>query len=140
MDPALLAIATSSANALVSLMTTDIWERTKGGLSTLFSRLSKSPEMIVRELEESRRELVASTERQDQEETTAEIQQMWRGKFRRLLAEHPDAAKDLQELIKIWQVNSGDAETGPGNMIHQTATAHDNSRIYQQGSGVQHNG
>lgn len=140
MDPALLAIATSSANALVSLMTTDLWERTKNGVSELFSRFSKSSEIVERELEDSRNELTASTDRDDLEDTTAEMQQLWRGKFRRLLTEYPDAAEDLKNIITLWQNSSGDTNVESGNVIHQTATAHDSSRIYQQGSGIQHNG
>ncbi|NEA83034.1 hypothetical protein G3I30_29235 [Actinospica acidiphila] len=139
MDPALLAVATSGANALVSLMTTDLWERAKVGVSSIFSRFSKSASSVPDELENSRGELIASAERDDLPETTEELQQMWVGKFRRLLVEHPEAAAELQEIITLWRDHARDNDINPGNTIHQTATAYDNSRIYQQGSGVQNN-
>ncbi|MEV5770270.1 hypothetical protein AB0L49_03225 [Streptomyces antimycoticus] len=139
MDAALLAVATSSANALVSLMTTDIWERAKTGVSKIYSRLSKSSEAIERELEDSRVELSNSVERGDPEETAAEMRQLWRGKFRRLLIDHPDAETELNGIITLWCETSAPSGLGSGNVIHQDATANDNSRIYQQGSGIQYN-
>lgn len=140
MDPALLAVATSGANALVSLMTTDLWERAKAGVTATYSRFSKSTETIDHELEESRADLTSSSERGDLSDTTIELQQIWKGKFRRLLAEHSDAADDLRAILAMWQEVSGDTEPKQGGVIHQTATAHDSSRIYQQGSGNQFNG
>ncbi|MEU1934604.1 hypothetical protein ACH49O_12975 [Streptomyces coeruleorubidus] len=139
MDPALLAVASTSANALVSLMTTDLWERAKGRVAHIYTRLAKSPEALEQELEESRTELGTSTERGDLDETTTEMQQMWKGKFRRLLADHPEAAAELEDLVSLWQQISEDKAPGAGSKINQTATANDNSRIYQQGSGVQYN-
>ncbi|MEU5821859.1 hypothetical protein ABZ798_12180 [Streptomyces sp. NPDC047803] len=139
MDPALLTVASTSATALVSLMTTDVWERVKSGVSKVFTRTSTSPDAVHRELEESRIELQNSATRGDLDETTTEIEQMWKGKFRRLLAEHPEARTELEELVCLWQELPGGSSAGPGNVISQTATAHDNSRIYQQGSGIQHN-
>ncbi|WP_432155856.1 hypothetical protein [Streptomyces sp. bgisy153] len=139
MDPALLTVASTSANALVSLMTTDLWDRAKSGVAKLYARLSKSSEAVALELEQSRLELRSSAERADLDETTTELQQMWKGKFRRLLADYPDATAELAELVSLWQGSRGGNAEGPGNVIHQTATASDNSRVYQQGSGVQHN-
>ena len=137
MDPALLALATSSANALVSLMTTDLWERAKSGVSSIFSRRSTSQEHIDEELDESQNELTASSERGDLEDTTTEMQQVWKGKFRRLLLTDPEAAEELRAIIALWAEVADDSKS-PGG-INQTATAFDNSRIYQQGTGVQYN-
>jgi hypothetical protein len=139
-DPALLALATSGANALISLMTTDLWERAKSGVSGLFARGAATSEFIENELEESRAELEASAARGDLEDTTSEIQQMWKGKFRRLLAADPDLAADVREIVGLWEGSGNAGGNGPRDVIQQTATAYDNSRIYQQGSGIQNNG
>ncbi|MGY0017612.1 hypothetical protein ACVHNB_01315 [Streptomyces sp. YJ-C3] len=139
MDPALLAVASTSANALVSLMTTDIWERAKAGVTKAYAKLSKPSGMVEQELEESRGDLGSAIERGDSEQTSIEVQQMWQGKFRRLLAEHPEAASDLDMLTRLWNENSGAIAPAVGNAITQTATASDSSRIYQQGSGIQFN-
>ncbi|WP_329573832.1 hypothetical protein [Streptomyces sp. NBC_01361] len=139
MDPALLAIATTSANALVSLMTTDIWEQAKSGVTKCFQRSSKSSENLANELEEARSELTDSIERGDFEETSHELQQTWKGKFRRFLIEHPEGAGDLDELITLWRENAENGAAGTGAVINQNASAKDNSRIYQQGTGIQLN-
>jgi ATP-dependent protease HslVU (ClpYQ) ATPase subunit len=139
MDPALLAIATSSANALVSLMATDLWGRAKECVSSIFSRSSKSTNLIEQELEESKKDLTASIERGDIDDTTTEIRLLWKGKFRRLLAEDPELAGEMQAIVNLWQ-NEANSKNGPQTMITQTASARDSSRIYQQGSGTQYNG
>ncbi|MEU1222127.1 hypothetical protein [Streptomyces microflavus] len=137
MDPALIAIATASANALVTLMTTDLWERAKEGVARALRRTTEAdPEAL---LEGSRTELGQASARGDSEETVAEMQQMWRGKFRRLLAEHPEAADDLLFLKELRKEIDNDGENGESTTISQSATSYDSSRIYQMGTGVQNN-
>ncbi|WP_330246317.1 hypothetical protein OHA33_27105 [Streptomyces sp. NBC_00562] len=139
MDPALLAIATSSANALISLMTTDVWERAKSGVTTLFARWSNSEAGTDAELESCRAELNDSSARGDLDETVAEMQQMWKGKFRRLIASHPEAVEELRTLIDLHNEFLGERDDLKSPTINQSAAAHDNARIYQVGSGVQNN-
>ncbi|MET9303755.1 hypothetical protein ABZX78_07925 [Streptomyces cellulosae] len=138
MDPALLALATAGANSLISLMTSDAWQQAKNGISRLFGR-SEGPaaEDISREFEENRQELIRSIAREDPD-TAEELRVAWRGKFRRLLVEAPDAAEILRDLLKEWDSAQVGGST-QSTVVTQSASARDHGRIYQQGSGTQIN-
>jgi hypothetical protein len=138
MDAAALALVTASANSLIALMTSEVWEQAKAGVVALFRRKGESDSVTIEnELNESVRELSASLENGDAD-TVEELRQQWRGKFRRLVVAHPDLASELNELLREW--NSLQAEGSTGSpVINQTATARDNGRVYQQGTGNQFN-
>ncbi|MFE2682190.1 MULTISPECIES: hypothetical protein [Bacillati] len=138
MDAAALALVTASANSLVSLMTSEVWEQVKSGVVALFRRGRQAgPVAIEDELDESMRELMVSLENGD-EETQEELRQQWRGKFRRLVVDEPELAGELRSLLDEW--TSIQAEEGSGApTIHQAATAYDGGRVYQQGTGIQNN-
>jgi hypothetical protein len=136
-DPALLALATASANSLVSLMTSDAWEQVKLGISKLFGRSDqRAAEEADRELELNRQELISSNSRDDLE-TADELRAAWRGKFRRLLIEDPEAEEALRGILTEW--NPEEAQRLAANVITQSASARDHGRVYQQGSGTQIN-
>ncbi|MFF0186114.1 hypothetical protein [Streptomyces sp. NPDC005244] len=119
-------------------MTSDAWQQAKNGISRLFGR-SEGPtaEDVSRELEENRQELTRSMAREDPD-TADELRGAWRGKFRRLLVESPEAAEVLRELIKEWDsAEAGDLKES--TVINQSASAKDHGRVYQQGSGTQIN-
>jgi dsDNA-specific endonuclease/ATPase MutS2 len=138
MDATALALVTTSANSLVSLMTSEVWEQVKSGVAALFRRGRRAEYIAIEEeLDESARELRVSLENGDQE-TQEELRQQWRGKLRRLIREEPELFAELRSLLNEWS----SLETTKGNathIIHQTATARDGGRIYQQGTGTQNN-
>ncbi|MFF3878196.1 hypothetical protein [Streptomyces sp. NPDC001978] len=138
MDAAALALVTTSANSLVSLMTSEVWEQVKSGVAALFRRGRRAEGGAIEdELDESVRELRASLESGDQE-TQEELCQQWRGKLRRLIREEPELIVELQSLLNEWS----SLEAVKGNAtptIYQTATARDGGRVYQQGTGTQNN-
>ncbi|MGW1558524.1 hypothetical protein ACWCQ1_18660 [Streptomyces sp. NPDC002144] len=138
MDAAALALVTTSANSLVSLMTSEVWEQVKGGVAALFRRGRTGGDgPIEDELEESARELRASLESGDQD-TQDELRQQWRGKLRRLIRDEPELIAELQSLLSEWS-SLDSAKEGIVRSIHQTATARDGGRVYQQGTGTQNN-
>ncbi|MFE1734567.1 hypothetical protein ACFW6X_31225 [Streptomyces bacillaris] len=137
MDPALLALATASANSLINLLTSDAWEKAKLGISRLFGRSDQgTAEEAGRELELNRQELLSSISRDDVE-TVDELRAAWRGKFRRLLSADPEAEEILREILTEW--NPEEAQKLTTNVITQSASASDHGRVYQQGSGTQIN-
>ncbi|GAA4096169.1 hypothetical protein [Streptomyces hundungensis] len=138
MDAAALALITTSANSLVSLMTSEVWDQVKGGLATLYRRGRTAGDgPIEDELDESARELRESLENGDQE-TQDELRQQWRGKLRRLIRDEPELITELQSLLSEWSsLDAAKQEITPS--IHQTATARDGGRVYQQGTGTQNN-
>ncbi|WP_328839884.1 hypothetical protein [Streptomyces europaeiscabiei] len=119
-------------------MTSEVWEQVKSGVSALFRRGRKADDVAIEdELDESVRELRVSLDNGDQE-TQDELRQQWRGKFRRLILEDPELAAELRSLLDDW--SSLEAATGNAiPTIHQTATASDGGRVYQQGTGTQNN-
>ncbi|WP_142169286.1 hypothetical protein [Streptomyces sp. SLBN-134] len=137
MDAAALALVTASANSLIALMTSEVWEKAKEGVVALFRRKGEGESATIEnELNESARELSASIENGDAD-TVEELRQQWRGKFRRLVVAHPDLASELNELLREW--NSLPAGGAGVPVINQTATARDHGRVYQQGTGNQFN-
>jgi hypothetical protein len=130
-------LATSCANSLIALITTDSWEQVKRGVSKVFGRSEAAAgARAEEELTEARRELVIAAERND-DETAEEFRVAWRGKFRRLLLEDPEAAEILSSTLQEWQSVRSNADTSVN--ITQSATARESGRVYQQGSGTQVN-
>ncbi|QNP70064.1 hypothetical protein IAG44_11795 [Streptomyces roseirectus] len=120
MDTELATLAASAANALVGALTTETWERAR----TLLARLRRTPdtERLALELARDRELLLADPA---DEANRADLTAAWRLRFRRLMADDPDAARALLELV---------AELAPrarqsGVSFH--AESHDTSRIYQ---------
>ncbi|MFB7831670.1 hypothetical protein [Streptomyces sp. NPDC056056] len=140
MDPALLALATTSANALITLMATDVWTKAKEGVVRLLTRSDDVDEAsIAADLETSREELQAALGREDAQETREELQHAWRGKFRRLVIEHPELDSDLRDLARSLEDMTRSEGMPAGGSLTQHAVARDHGRVYQQGSGTQNN-
>ncbi|MGP3771839.1 hypothetical protein ACTWJ8_13465 [Streptomyces sp. SDT5-1] len=138
MDAAALALVTTGANSLVSLMTSEVWEQVKSGIVALFRRGRASEVASVENaLDESARELRESLENGD-EDTREELSQQWRGKLRRLIREEPELIAELESLLSSWSsLVPAAGDIAPG--VQQTATARDSGRVYQQGTGTQIN-
>lgn len=137
MDAALLALATSCANSLIALITTDSWVQAKRGIRKAFGRSGEAAaDQAEGELTEARRELESSVARNDTE-TVDELRVAWRGKFRRLLIEHPESESLIRSILQDW--DSAISTPQGSQTIVQNATARESGRVYQQGSGTQNN-
>ncbi|MFC4468069.1 hypothetical protein ACFPH6_26635 [Streptomyces xiangluensis] len=97
MDAELTALAAAGATALVQQMVTDGWGNVRGRVVALFSR-GRDEEVVEGELEESRAELVAARDTED-EDAAADVQASWRSRLRRTLREDPAAAAELRALL-----------------------------------------
>lgn len=127
MDPETALLAQSAGVTLVTLMTTDAWNRTREGMTRLWrSRQPHRAAAVAAELEATREDALAAGEAGDHE-TLTELQLEWQGRLRRLLAAQPGAAVELRALL---------GELGPraaGPSITQHADASGRARIYQAG-------
>ncbi|MFE9646444.1 hypothetical protein ACFYO0_20515 [Streptomyces sp. NPDC006365] len=97
MDAELTALAAAGATALVQQMVTDGWGNVRDRVAAFFSRGSNE-EVVEGELEESRAELVAARDTED-EDAAADVQASWRSRLRRTLREDPAAAAELRALL-----------------------------------------
>ncbi|MFC5955442.1 hypothetical protein ACFP51_13370 [Streptomyces pratens] len=133
MDPETALPAQSAGVTLVTLMTTDAWNRTREGVTRLWHRTQPHrAETVAAELAATREDALAAGEADDQE-TLGELHTEWQGRLRRLLAARPGAAAELRGLLE--ELDPGGA-TGPA--VTQYASASGHARIYQAGRD-QHN-
>jgi hypothetical protein len=138
MDSTLAELAVSGAQAIVKLMATDAWEGAKKLVARIFS---SRPEAVQQEfmqaLDASRVQLAASPdpgatlEEHEKDRLEAEL--------RLRLLQEPAVASIIADILELARateaVNGKDVAS-----IMIKAEAHDNARVYQQGSGIQHNG
>ena len=108
-DAELVALASSGAGTLVTLMVTDAWADVKAKVAGLFKR-RQGNEAVAGELEVARGELVAAREQGDTQ-AEADIQAQWRARLRRLLQEDAAAAPLLAELIAQYAPQVAQATT-----------------------------
>ena len=96
MDAELVALASSGAGTLVTLMVTDAWSDVKAKAAALFKRHGN--EAVAGELEAARGKLIAAREQGDKQ-AEADVHAEWRARLHRLLQDAPAAAPLLGELI-----------------------------------------
>lgn len=129
MEPEITALARSAGATLVTLMTTDAWERTREGIALLWQRIQPHrTETLSRELDADREDVLAAYSADDQE-TLNELRTQWQGRFRRLLVGQPEAAVELRRLLD--EFDPPDSAAAPAVVQHGTASGH--ARIYQAG-------
>ncbi|MFC4035949.1 hypothetical protein ACFO3J_31465 [Streptomyces polygonati] len=129
MDPEVVSLTQGAGATLVALMATDAWQATREGISRLWRRVQPGrADILVAELEADREEVLAARTADDQE-TLSELRAQWQGRFRRLLAAHPDLAVELRELFDELAPLGGEAVP----VITQRATASGQARVYQAG-------
>jgi hypothetical protein len=127
-DPEITALAGTAATTLVSLLTTEGWQRAKEQFASLWRRAQpERAEVIARELEVTRDDLLAA-QGDDDSGIRAELNAEWQGRIRRLLAAHPDAAALLRDLLAEL---APEALAAPSVTQHATASGH--ARVYQAG-------
>lgn len=132
MDAEVVALVNSGVTTLLGLMVTDAWGRAKHAFASLLR--SRDDEQTIDDLEESRQRLAAvPMESLVREDVSSE----WRSRTLRALQRIPSVEEDLRRFIADYepfiQVHNAPER------VEMSATAHDNSRIYQQGYGTQYN-
>ncbi|MFJ8730979.1 hypothetical protein [Streptomyces bauhiniae] len=128
MDPELAALAATAGTTLVSALTTEVWQRARDGIASLWrSSQPERADAITAELDTTRVDLMAAQGGGDAG-TPSELGAEWQGRIRRLLVAHPEAADDLRSLL---------AELTPAAAVTpsvtQHATASGQGRVYQAG-------
>jgi hypothetical protein len=129
----LVALAGTSARALVAAMTTDAWQSVRSGFARLFGRVAGSRQRIEVQLDRNA-ELVAGAP--DPDRARLSLAGTWQLELESLLGQHPEAANDLRALLAQIQ-----AELPPE--LHawvQTNVAKDGGTVFavQGGSLVVH--
>ncbi|WP_420033311.1 hypothetical protein ACN2WE_12245 [Streptomyces sp. cg28] len=128
MDPEMAALAGTAGTTLVTMLTTEAWQRARDGIASLWRRAEPDrAEGISAELDVTRADLLAAQAGGDLE-SRDELDTEWRGRIRRLLVTHPEEAEALRTLIDELQPLAP-ADTS----VSQHATASGHARVYQAG-------
>lgn len=142
-DAELMTLASTAGTAVVTALTTDVWERARSAVGALWQRAYPDrAETVEAELLETRELLLTAQERTRDEGRDTEpgsqgleegMTDEWRGKFRRLLAAHPDFAQEVRRILDeelTTPAPPGPAQTAPV-AFHANPTGH--ARVYQAG-------
>jgi hypothetical protein len=137
-DSTLAELAASGARTIVQLMATDAWGSAKKLVARVFaSRPDSAQREIDADLENSRKRITAedivSPEVEEYE------QDKWEAVLRLRLLEEPIVAEFIAEILEVAR-SGGTSKAGDTAAVVMKAEARDNARVYQQGSGIQHNG
>lgn len=103
LEEALLAVAGAVGTAVVKAMATDGWAAARTGLSRLFGRAGKKPEVIEEQLDDDADTLERASET-ERDQVRAELAPVWRRRIVKLLEDCPDderaaLADDLAALF-----------------------------------------
>jgi hypothetical protein len=93
MDTGLEELAASGASTLVGLMVTDLWNQVRGRIAALLRHGRADAE-----LERSRQQLAAAREAGDAR-VAAAVEEQWRSRLLRRLAQDPQAVAALRALV-----------------------------------------
>ncbi|MFC9595609.1 hypothetical protein ACFTUC_38140 [Streptomyces sp. NPDC056944] len=128
MDPEAALLAGTAGATLVSLLTTEAWQRARDGISLLWRRAQpERAEAVAAELDATRSDLLAAEIAGDPD-TRDELGAEWQGRIRRLLVTNPEATDALRRLI-----DELDPTVPVPSVVTQRATASGDARIYQAG-------
>lgn len=128
MDPEMAALATTAGTTLVTLLTTEAWQRARDGFASLWRRAQpERAEGIAAELETTRSDLL-NAEADDEADIRDALGTEWQGRIRRLLVAHPEELEPLQTLMGELQPS-----TPASSAVTQHATADGYARVYQAG-------
>jgi hypothetical protein len=108
------ALAALAANTVVAAAVTDAFEGLRAKVARVFGRDKPDPG-IQRRLDATRRRLAAAT-REDVKNSQAAQARQWETRFADLLADHPEAAAELQVLLDEFRA----ALPGTGGNVTNT--------------------
>ncbi|MEE1806423.1 hypothetical protein [Streptomyces sp. BE133] len=134
MDAELLALASAAGTAVVTALTTDLWERARASVGALWERAYPDRAATVQADLTDTRTLLLTTDEvtpggTDIEEVSA---QEWRLRFHRLLSAHPDLAQELRRVLVEELTPALPAQQTPqsgSTVFHAAPTGH--ARVYQ---------
>ncbi|WP_232792485.1 hypothetical protein [Actinacidiphila yeochonensis] len=110
-------------------MATDAWQATRNRVLELWRRVQPArADATAVQLDSSHEDVLAAGTDGDQQ-TVGEVRAQWQGLFRRLLAAHPEAERELRALLDDLGAAHGPAL--PSTVQHATASGH--ARVYQAG-------
>ncbi|MFJ1705137.1 hypothetical protein [Kitasatospora sp. NPDC088346] len=124
MEAEIVALATSGATTLVSLMVTELWSEARGRFASLFGRRSED---VGADLDEARAELLASD---DPSAVAAGTEAEWSNRLRRALAADPAAAAKLRALLDELSPAAQDPAAGPSVHITNVHNTVENGRYH----------
>ncbi|WBO66070.1 hypothetical protein [Streptomyces camelliae] len=128
MDPETAVLAGTAGTTLVTLLTTEVWQRARDGIASLWRRAEPwRAEAISVELDVTRGDLLAAQAGGDLE-SRSELGTEWQGRIRRLLAAHPEETEALRALLDELA-----PYTPADSSVTQHATASGHARVYQAG-------
>ncbi|MFE9485243.1 MULTISPECIES: hypothetical protein [unclassified Streptomyces] len=129
MDPNLLTLATSAGTTVVTLLVTEGWQQAKDGVVSLWRRFHpEAADDVEQALDTSRRSLLAAAE-SGEADAALNLEAHWRQRVAGLLAEHPQAAAELDGLlIRLNETSTGRTINGG---IRMQARVSGNGRSYQ---------
>ncbi|MGW3558670.1 hypothetical protein ACWDNT_15060 [Streptomyces sp. NPDC000963] len=126
----MVELARAAGAAVVTVMATDAWERTRDGVVALWRRVSPSrADGVEGELDATRDDLLAARETGD-DLTEQELREEWAGRLRRLLREQPEVAVDLRRILDELEP---EAQAAPAGTVRMQAEASGHGRVYQAG-------
>jgi len=97
------ALAALAGNALVTAAVTDVWEDLRHKIARLFGCGRPDPQ-IERRLDATREQL-AATPPGELERAQAALAGQWQTRFADLLADYPEAAGDVEALVREINAN-----------------------------------
>jgi hypothetical protein len=109
------ALAALAANTVVAAAVNDAFEGLRAKVARVFGRDKPDPG-IQRRLDATRRQLTDAT-REDVKSSQAAQARQWETRFADLLAEHPEAAGELQALLAHFRVALPDTGGNVTNTI-----------------------
>jgi hypothetical protein len=109
------ALAALAANTVVAAAVTDAFEGLRAKVARVFGRDKPDPG-IQRRLDATRRQLAAAT-RADVKSSQAAQARQWETRFADLLADHPEAAAELQALLADFRAMLPDTGGNVTNTI-----------------------
>ncbi len=126
MDAELVALASTAGSAVVTALSTDLWQRAQASVGALWRRAyPERADTVEAELTETRTLLLATSE----DDVAQDSAQEWRLRFRRLLATRPDLAEELRRVLNEDLAPALPEHQGTSTVFNATASGH--GRIYQ---------
>ncbi len=127
---ALMALAATGGNAVITAMATDGWESFKGRIAQVFGRGQPDlAQATAARLDQSRAALAGLTGA-DLERVRTEQEVAWRTRLEDLLEQHPEAADELSALV-------AEVKTGSTGTVQQRAEAYGQAQQAVLGHGTQ---
>ena len=113
------ALAALAGNSLVTAAVTDAWDSVRHKIATWFGR-GKPDLKTMERLDQTRAEL-AITAQADLARVRQDLAREWAGRFKDLIADHPNAAGELDSLVQQIQASTASA-SGHGVAVGRDVT------------------